>query len=109
MTTTAPLGEVELLILAATHRLGDEAYGSTIRQEIAQRTDRDVSIGSLYAALGRLGDKGLVRFDVSDPRPVQGGRARKSVRLTPLGVRALRDTSASLARMFEGLVFGAKA
>ncbi len=109
MAASTLLGDVELLILAASYRLGDDAYGPTIRREIAERAERDVSIGSLYAGLGRLADKGLVRFEVSDPRPIQGGRARRYVRLTPFGIRVLRETSASLTRMFEGLVFGAKA
>ena len=95
------LGELELLVLSAVTRLGDDAYGVPIRQEIARRTGRDVSIGSVYSSLARLEDKGLVRFELSEPVSVRGGRSRKYVHLTPAGVRALRTSTAALVRMLD--------
>jgi ABC-type antimicrobial peptide transport system permease subunit len=74
------LAEFELFVMLAVARLGaDDAYGVTIRQEIETRTSRSVSIGAVYATLGRLHDKGFVSFAFSDPDPVPGGRARKLV------------------------------
>ncbi len=98
------LAEFELYIMLALARLADEAYGVTIRQEIEARTGRPVSIGAVYATLGRLGDKGLVDFRVSEPLPVQGGRSRKYCHLTPLGRQALEHSTGMLARMMDGLV-----
>lgn len=100
------LGELELFVLGAAVRLGDDAYGASIRREIAARTGRDVAIGSIYATLGRLYDKDFVRFELSDPEPVQGGRARRLVRLTAAGNRALRDSLQALQRLSHGLAFG---
>lgn len=97
------LAEFELYVMLAVARLGDEAYGVTIREEIERRTGRSVSVGALYATLGRLGDKGLLRFEVSDPRPVQGGRARKYCLLTPNGEEAVAHSAGMLARMMDGL------
>lgn len=97
------LAEFELYVMLALARLGDHAYGVTIRQEIEQRTGRPVSIGAIYATLGRLGDKKLVSFRTSDPLPVQGGRSRKYFRLTAQGERALRHSASMLDRMREGL------
>ena len=51
---SAPLSDLEVLALAAVLRLGPEAYGVSIRDEIADRTGREVSVGSLYKALARL-------------------------------------------------------
>ena len=96
------VGEFELYVLLALAHLGVEAYGVTIRREIETRTQREVAIGSVYATLARLEEKGLVRFRVSDPQPIQGGRARKHCFLTAAGERALRHSTTMLARMMAG-------
>ena len=96
------LGEFELYVMLALARLDPEAYGVTIRQEIERRAGRDVAIGAVYATLARLEIKGLVRHRLSDPQPVQGGRARKYFRLTPQGERALAHSTSMLARMMQG-------
>jgi PadR family transcriptional regulator PadR len=102
MARGAFLGEFELYVMLALSRLGPEAYGVTIRQEIERRAGRDVTIGAVYATLARLEAKGLVRYQLSDPQPVQGGRARKYFRLTPTGERALAHSTSMLARMLQG-------
>ena len=97
------LAEFELYIMLSLARLGDGAYGVSIRQEIETRTGRPVSIGAVYATLGRLGDKGLVAFSVSDPLPVQGGRSRKYCHLTAEGRSVLGHSAEMLSRMMDGL------
>ncbi len=97
------LAEFELYVMLAVARLGEDAYGASIRREIQGRTGRPVSIGALYATLARLGEKGLMSFTLSDPEPVQGGRARKYCRLTPGGEEALAHSTAMLSRMMEGV------
>ena len=97
------VGEFELYVLIAIAHAGDEAYGVTIRQEIERRARRTVAIGAVHATLARLEDKGLVRFRLSEPQPVQGGKRRKLVRLTAAGERAVRHSAGMLARMLDGL------
>jgi PadR family transcriptional regulator, regulatory protein PadR len=96
------LGEFELYVMLALAQLGPTAYGITIRQEIARRTGREVAIGAVYATLSRLEAKHLVRHSLSDPTPVQGGRARKHFTLTGDGERALRHATSMLQRMMLG-------
>lgn len=96
------VGEFELYVMLAITHLADEAYGLAILREIEARTGRDIAIGAIYATLGRLGDKGLVRFVVSDPRAVPGGRSRKHYSLTAAGRRALAHSTSMLARMMDG-------
>ena len=103
------LAEFELYVMLALVRLGDEAYGVSIRQEIEARTGRPVSIGAVYATLGRLEDKDFVTHTVSDPLPVPGGRSRKYFVLTAAGNAALGHSAAMLAQMMEGLDFPVKA
>jgi PadR family transcriptional regulator, regulatory protein PadR len=97
------LSDFELYVMLAIAALGDEAYGVTIATRIEERTGRDVSIGAVYATLGRLADKGYLSFTFSDPEPVRGGRARKLVSLTPAGARALRQATDALSRMLDGV------
>jgi DNA-binding PadR family transcriptional regulator len=98
------LAEFELYVMGALARLGDQAYGMTIRTEIEDRCGRPVSIGAVYATLDRLAEKGYVTFRISSPRPVPGGRARKHVHLTATGRRALSHSAEMLRRILPGLV-----
>jgi PadR family transcriptional regulator, regulatory protein PadR len=100
------LAEFELYVMSALSRLGDDAYGVTIRQEIEHRSGRRVAIGAVYATLARLAEKGLVAFRISDPLPIQGGRSRKYARLTPAGRRALQASTEMLVRMIPALSGG---
>lgn len=100
------LGEFELYVLSALVRLGNDAYGMTVRREIEERAGRSVAIGAVYATLDRLAEKGLVSFSVSEPLPVPGGRARKHARLTPEGRRTLDESTKMLARMLPSLAAG---
>src|SRR5215470_9518015 len=86
------LGEFEQLLLLAVVRLGDEAYGVTIRREIESRTGREVAIGALYTALDRLERKGFVRSAMSAPTAERGGRSRRHFRIKPAGAAALRQS-----------------
>ena len=97
------LGELELLVMLALLRLGNEAYGMSIRQEIERRSGHDVAIGAVYATLVRLEEKRFATTRLSDPLPIRGGRARKHWKLTALGERAVRNAAKSLAGMLDGL------
>jgi DNA-binding PadR family transcriptional regulator len=97
------LSELELHVLLAVGRLGDAAYGGSIRREIEARSGRRVWIGPLYTTLARLDEQGFVRAAMGDPLPVRGGRSRRYYRLTAAGSRALSESLAMLDRMRDGL------
>lgn len=97
------LGEFEQSLLLAIAHLGDRAYGVTIRQQIEDRTGREVAIGALYTSLGRLERKGYVRSTMSDPTPQRGGRSKRHFTLRPAGATALRQSRERMTRMWEGL------
>lgn len=97
------LAEFELYVMLAVARLGADAYGAKVRQEIETRTGRPVSIGALYTTLARLEDKGLLALRTSKPQPGQRGRARRYCRLTPRGQESLRHSTTMLGRMMAGL------
>jgi DNA-binding PadR family transcriptional regulator len=83
-------GGLELAVLVAVARLGDDAYGASVRREVSERSGRERSVGAVYTTLDRLEDKGLVRSWRSEPTPVRGGRARRCFEVTAAGQRALR-------------------
>ena len=82
------IGEFEYLLLTATVRLGEDAYGAAIRREIEVATEQRCSIGALYTTLDRLETKGLVKTWMGDSTPQRGGRAKRMVRVTNKGVQA---------------------
>jgi DNA-binding PadR family transcriptional regulator len=100
---TAALGDFEQLVLLGVLRLGDEAYGAAIRQEIHARSGRDVSINAVYTTLDRLERKGCLRSSVGEPTPQRGGRRRKFYALRPAGTAALRQAWRALTSMADGL------
>ena len=103
MASALNLGEFEQLTLLAILRLGDDAYGVTIRAELAARAERPVSPGALYTALQRLEAKGVVTSRMGDPTPQRGGRAKRHVAVTALGMRALRRSLLAYERLLDGL------
>jgi PadR family transcriptional regulator, regulatory protein PadR len=97
------LGEFEQLVLLAILRLGEDAYGVPIKQDIEQRTGRALTVGALYRTLDRLEDKGYVTSAFSDPTAERGGRSKRYFRMRPQGLRTLRASREALAAMWEGL------
>jgi PadR family transcriptional regulator PadR len=97
------VGEFEQFILFALLRLGDRAYGVTIRKEIESRTGRTVSSGAIYTALDRLESRGYVSSLMGEPTPERGGRRKKFYRLEPLGVKTLGRSYSALMKMAQGL------
>jgi DNA-binding PadR family transcriptional regulator len=89
--------------MLAIARLGDDAYGARVRQQIEERTGRPVSIGALYTTLARLEAKGLLTLRTFRSEPVHRGRTRRYCRLTPRGTHALRHSATMLSRMMDGL------
>lgn len=97
------VGEFEYAILAAGARLGEEAYGAAIREEVEQRTGRRCSIGALYTTLDRLEKKGLLKTWMGDPTPQRGGRSKRLVRITAKGVQAASEFYTAVVRVSRGV------
>ncbi len=96
------LGELQHLVMLAVVRLGDDAYGAAIRDELRRVAGRSVSVQTVWVTLVRLEEEGLTASqDVAGP---EGGRPRRVFSLTPDGWRALEQARVSMARMWEGVV-----
>lgn len=96
------LGEFEYLLVTAASGLGENAYGATIREEIASATGRPCSIGALYTTIERLEEKGLLETWMSEATPQRGGRAKRMIRVTGKGVRAAEEFYTAVVRVSRG-------
>lgn len=99
------LGEFEQVVLLAVARLRGDGYGITIRREIERRAGREVTVGSVYATLARLEEKGFLTSEEGEPTPRRGGRARRHFHILPEGIAALEATRGMMDRMWDGVVF----
>lgn len=97
------LGEFELMVVLALIRLGEDAYGVPISREIEKRSGREVAIGSVYAALERLEEKGLVASRLGEPTAERGGRAKRYFRITSNGLKEARQTQRTLVSLWKGI------
>jgi len=95
-------GSLELTILLAVSRLGEDAYGLTVRDDISARTGHDYSVGAVYTTLQRLEEKRLVSSRLSEPLPIRGGRARREFRVTAAGGKVLRDARRIATSVWAG-------
>lgn len=96
------LGEFEYLLITAAAGLGDEAYGAAIREAIEAATNRKCSIGSLYVTIDRMEAKGLLETWMGEGTAERGGRSRRMVKVTPLGVEAAKDFYDTVTKMSRG-------
>ena len=101
MSPDAPLGTFEEQVMLAVFRTHHDAYGMAVRREIERVTDREVTIGAVYATLDRLEAKGLV----GSTRSGADG-ARRVFTVTPRGATALAESRAMRERLWHGVDLG---
>ena len=97
------LGEFEQLILLALVRLGDDAYGVKIKEEIERRSEREIFIGAVYTALARLSKAGYVSAELGEPTAKRGGRRKKFYHLEKAGEEALSASYSTYRSMTSGI------
>jgi PadR family transcriptional regulator PadR len=103
MKRPVALGEFEQIVLLAILRLGDEAYGVTIRQEIAACTGWEPSPGALYTTLTRMEEKRAIRSWLGEATLKRGGKAKRHVAVTEQGRKALSDSQRAYQSLLRGL------
>ena len=83
------LSRPDEILLLTILRLGENAYGVPIAQDVQQRTGKKVTLGSLWVSLDNLSKRGLLQKRMADPTPQRGGRSKIYYSLTKEGVEAL--------------------
>jgi len=97
------LGDFDLMVLLALMRLDENAYGVPISQEIERQSGREAALGTIYAALERLEENGLVSSELGRPTPERGGRAKRFFHITKKGLREVREARRALINLWRGL------
>ena len=103
MAAQPTLSNFELMVMLAIIRIGDGAYGVSISDEIEEITGSVVLLGSVYDAVNRLEEKGLIESSLGEATPERGGRAKRNFRTTSNGLRLVRETQRSLVKLWKGL------
>jgi DNA-binding PadR family transcriptional regulator len=104
--TADSLGELEQLVLLAILRLGPECYGVPIVEELQRHASRPILRPSVYLALRRLEEKGLIRGRMGEPEARRGGRARRHFEATAAAKVALRASQRTLNKLWDGVALG---
>lgn len=100
-----PLGALEEQVMLAVMRTAEEAYGMNVRRELEEVTEREMTIGSVYATLDRLEAKGLVtssRHSLTADSP-----SRRIFAVTAAGALSLSMTRIVRDRLWNGVSVGA--
>ena len=97
------LGEFEQVVLLAILRLGEEAYGASIRAEIEKCTGREPTPGAMYTTLDRLEQKEMLISRMGEPTAERGGRAKRFFKVTKMGTAAVVRAQRSYQNLLEGL------
>ena len=95
-----PQGTLDMLILRAVASGPFHGYAIAQRLEQASRGAVQVPEGSLYPALHRLENRGLL---AADWKKTETGREAKFYRLTRKGRKQLEDEAASWQRLSEAV------
>ena len=99
-------GEFEIMVMLAILRLGPDAYGVTIREELERETTRTLTLGTIYKSLSRLEAKGYLHTRTSEPTAVRGGRRKKLYHVSVTGLRAVNRSLSDLWSLTRGLDLG---
>src|SRR5688572_12771548 len=86
------LTDLELMLLLAILRVGEEAYGVPIAREVEETGGRTVALAAVYTTLDRLEQRGLVASRMGEPTAERGGKAKRFFRVTSTGLRKIRAT-----------------
>jgi PadR family transcriptional regulator PadR len=97
------ISRAEEMVLLAIWRLEEAAYGVSIRRQIQKDTGKDYTYGTLYGLLRQMDHKGFIQKNKGDPIPKKGGRSRTYFKLTPAGIKALKDTIELHKRMWKDI------
>ena len=103
MGRIAVIGEFEQLVLLAALRLGDDAYAPRIAEVLEERAGREMSRGTLYAALDRLEERGMLEWEKESPTERRAGARRRRFTVTAAGRQALAAKRRILLSMWDGV------
>jgi PadR family transcriptional regulator PadR len=97
------LTTLEQHLLLAIIGLHPNAYGVSIQDHIKERTGREPSTGSVYAAIDRLEEKGFVKSRQGESTKERGGKRKLYFTITGPGQHTLRQSLQAIHSLSHGL------
>ena len=97
------LSRIEEVLLLSVLKLGEKAYGVSIREQIKRDTGETWSFASIYPPLDILKQKGLVQKTKGRPSPERGGKCKYFYEVTGQGRQALMDIQKARQKIWTGI------
>ena len=96
------LTRAEEITLLAVHKLKDNAYGVTIREQVYEDIGIHWAFGAIYKKLKKMKAKGYVAKITSKPLSERGGRSKYYYQLTSEGRETLQEIARVNASLWDG-------
>jgi PadR family transcriptional regulator PadR len=97
------LSRADEILLVSILRLGENAYGVTIIEEVYTRTGKKLTFGSVWVSLDILYKKGYIDKRLGDPTPQRGGRSKIYYTLKSEGRKALKEIVEFQKSLWKGI------
>lgn len=97
------LGEFEEIVLLTVAVLHDDAYGVSIKQEIEERLNRNVSVSALQTALRRLEKKDYLKSSFGEATAIRGGKRKRYFKVTKVGKAALDYSKETRMKLWSAI------
>lgn len=97
------LARAEEIILLAIIRLKDDAYCVPIFDYLQEKSEKKLTLGSIYPPLYRLEGRGFVESFLGEPTAERGGKSKRYYRVTAEGLKALQQMKRLHDSLWEGL------
>ncbi len=97
------LGEFEEIVLLTVAILHGDAYGVSIKQEIEERLQRNVSVSALQTALRRMEKKGYLKSEFGEATAIRGGKRKRYFQVTKTGKAALDFTKETRNKLWSAV------
>lgn len=96
------LSRTEEIILLSILKLGDNAYGVSIREQIYKDTGEKWSFASIYPPLDNMKRRGFVKKTKGNPSPERGGKSKYYYQITSAGRQILKKIHEVRQRVWTG-------
>ena len=97
------LSTLENRVMMAILRLNPNAYGISIQDKLQEITGKEYSLGSIYAVLERLEDKGFIKSRTGEATAERGGKRKQYYVLAAEGEAVLHEAMNTWKALSRGI------